>query len=159
MKINVLLTTAVVVLSGLLFFNLAGNSGDYLDSRCFANTSYVDATDETALKFTGNVNYEFTPQSAGVFVLTGILFYQGNRYIFSRHVTFHYKNVTRNKYRITLVEKEPLAHDNTPEDIADLAIKILGLSSDYYIFLQEHDNNTITIGTPLSPSLNCVINT
>lgn len=159
MKIPVFLTVAIVALSGLLLFNLLNKAGHYPDRRCFANTNYMDATDDTALRFTGNVNYEFTAQSTGVFDLTGILTWQGNRYIFSRHVTFRYQNIAKNRYRITVLEKDSLAHDNTPEDIAARAIKIIGLSSDDDIFLHEHDNNTITLGTPLFPSLNCVITT
>ncbi|MEG7584048.1 hypothetical protein HPO93_13945, partial [Citrobacter braakii] len=58
MKLMTTLVLAAVALICLLTWQLNLRSGVYFDERCFANATYVDASDN-ALLFKGNITFEF----------------------------------------------------------------------------------------------------
>ena len=146
MKLMTTLVLAVVALICLLTWQLSLRSGVYFDKRCFANITYVDASDH-ALLFKGNITFEFNKNETGVFNLSGNIDYQGRQYRLSRYITFTYHNVSGNQYRM----------NNVPEDITLLTTKIFGMEGEYVISLDKKDNNYITIANTLSPLMNCVI--
>jgi hypothetical protein len=156
MKLTAILISVIVVLAVALFWGLSARSNVYLDGRCFANVSYGDST-QGNFGFKGNITFEFAKDKTGQFYLTGIVNYQNQNYILSRNVTFNYKNIIDNKYLVEVVGHGKKIRDNMPEDVSALAEKNFGLGGEYFIYLKNNNDNYITIGTPLSPMINCVI--
>jgi hypothetical protein len=156
MKLMTTLAMAAVALICVLVWQLNQRAGTYFDERCFANITYVDASDNDFL-FKGNVTFDFNKNKTGIFNLSGNIDYQGHLYRLSRYITFTYHNVGGNQYRMKTTTKDIMAHDNVPKEIATLTTKIFGMEGEYAISLNKKDNNYITIANTLSPLMNCVI--
>lgn len=153
--VNTFVLTTVVLIC-LLIWQLSQRTGVYFDERCFANATYVDASDD-ALLFKGNITFEFNKDRTGAFNISGNIGYQGHQYRLSRYVTFTYHNVRGNQYRMNTTTKYIMAHDNVPKDLTQLTTKIFGMQGEYIISLEKRNNNYITIANTLSPLMNCVI--
>lgn len=156
MKLMVTLLVAIASLTSLLIWQISKSSAVYYNDRCFANVTYVDASDNSFL-FNGNVTFEFSKNKNGIFNISGNIDYKGSRYHLSRYVAFTYNNINGNQYRMITSTKDVLAHDSLPENILPLATKIFGLNGEYTIYLNKKDNNFITIANTLAPLMNCVI--
>ena len=150
------LVLAIAALTSLFIWQVSERSGVYFDDRCFANITYVDASDKAFL-FRGNVTFEFDNNKTGVFNLSGNIDYQGKAYRLSRYITFTYNNINGNKYRMKTTTRDIMAHDNVPADLTPLATKIFGMEGEYMLYLHKKDDNYITIANTLSPLMNCVI--
>lgn len=156
MKLMTTLVLTMVTLIFLLTWQLSLRTDDYFNNRCFANITYIDASD-SAFLFKGNIMVEFNKNKTGSFNLSGDIDYQGRQYQLSRFITFTYHNVSGNQYRMNTTTKDIMAHDNVPKDITQLTTKIFGMEGEYAIFLEKRGNNYITIANTLSPLMNCVI--
>lgn len=156
MKLIATLLVAIIALTCLLIWQLNERAGVYFDDRCFGNVTYVDASDN-ALRFEGNVTFDFKKTNTGMFNLTGNIDYHENNYRLSRYISFTYDNVSGNQYRINTTTKDIMAHDNVPAELLPLVTRIFGMEGEYTIYLHKDDNNFITIANALSPLINCVI--
>ncbi|HAT2830539.1 TPA: hypothetical protein I8370_003601 [Klebsiella oxytoca] len=156
MKLISTLLVLIIVLTGLFIWQIRERAGIYFYERCFANVTYVDASNKDFL-FKGNVTFEFNENRSGEFNLTGDLEYQGEHYHLSRYVTFNYDNVDGNHYNMITSTKDIMAHDNIPDKLLPLISKILGLSGKYTLYINKNNGNYFTIANSLSPLMNCVI--
>lgn len=157
MKIALTLAAIALVLTGTLIWGINDRSSAYFDDRCFANFTYNDSNTSDALKFEGNILFEFSKSKTGQFTLFGDMTYQGKSYTFSRYVNFDYLLLKNNVYRIKILSQEAMPHDTVPTEIAPLAVKIFFLTGEHSMYLHKHDDSFITIGNTLSPLMNCVI--
>ncbi|NDJ56485.1 hypothetical protein GWD52_05630 [Enterobacteriaceae bacterium 4M9] len=157
MKIVAILATTIIVLLATLIWQITDHRQIYFNERCFANIEYLDASSDNSLPFHGNIVFEFLTDQTGQFNLSGTISHNEKEYTFSRYVKFSYKNIVDNNYRLKIHAIEALSHDNVPEEISEFVIKRLTLSGERTIYLQKNDASVITIGNPLTPMFNCVI--
>lgn len=157
MKLTGLFVTLIVLLAGLFAWGANSHPKEYFSDRCFANLTYDSSTKEEDFTFNGNIAFEFRTDKTGQFNLSGFMKSDGKTWTFSRYITFNYRNISANKYHITITGQAPMVHDNAPDNVSALAVKMLGLGGQYAVYLQRTDDNYFTIGIPLSPVINCVI--
>jgi hypothetical protein len=157
MKVAAVLAMIIITLAGVLTWQVIEMPKPYFNDRCFANIFYVDAEDENALTFNGNVAFEFAKDKTGQFGISGFVTHNTKRYTFSRHIKFSYVNTSGNHYRIKMRSHEVLVHDNVPEEVSVFVVKMLSLDGEHMVYLQNNNSDVITVGDPLSPMFNCVI--
>lgn len=157
MKNALVFVTIITVLTGTLLWGIIVRPSTYINDRCFANFAYKDGSNDQPFTFSGNVAFEFSEDKTGQSNLYGDIDYQGKNYTFSRYVKFKYLNTSSNAYTVKILKQEKLAHDNTPENLSSLAIKVFFLSGEHSMYMKKHGDSFITIGNTLSPVMNCVI--
>jgi hypothetical protein len=146
-----------MLLTGALLWGIIVRPSAYIDDRCFARFTYEDGSEDQSFSFTGNVAFEFSKNKTGQFNLSGDMYSQGKKYIFSRYVKFNYTNTASNAYNVKILSHESLAHDNVPESLSSFAVKIFFLSGEHTMYMKKQGDSYITIGNTLSPVMNCVI--
>lgn len=155
MRINLVLASILVLLI-ISFIMLKTTPENYFKTTCETNLQYTDVTPDNEFNFSGRVPFDFEKDKKGQLYASGDLKIDGQTFRFSRQFMFTYTNEKPGKYTLSVQKIQTMAHDKTPDEIAEKFYRYTGLNKHSSIYL-EKDSNYLLIGSMLSPILSCVI--
>lgn len=156
MKLAALLIVILILSAVLIFNSTFVPERKYFDKNCFASIEYIDMTESGSVSFQGNVLFDFDDDKTAELNISGGVAVGGKKYVLSRAVHLNYKYIIDNKYTYNVKNNEKMVHDNIPDDMSDIVLRVLGVTNRNSVYMRDN-GSYITMGTHLSPVANCVI--
>lgn len=156
MKIKLTLVFILVLLVANCIRLIFLHNDKYLNLTCESTVHYIDNTHGKDFSFNGTIIFDFDKSKNGYFYLSGTTGNKIEKYVFSRYVKFEYKNEESNRYSVKIINIQKMGHDNVPDSFVPVIYSELNIADKPSLFISRSNENLLTLGTIVSPLLNCV---
>ncbi|HHO8349554.1 TPA: hypothetical protein ACRX1T_003597 [Klebsiella pneumoniae] len=149
---------------GLILFLLVANcirlyilqSEKYLNLTCESTVHFTDNSHGNDFLFNGTIIFDFEKSRNGYFYLSGTTGNKLEKYDFSRYIKFEYKHEESNRYSVKIANIQKMGHDTVPDSFVPVIYSELNIADKPSLFISRSNENLLTLGTIVSPLLNCV---